>query len=206
LSALLIVDSLGAGPRVLERRSQWLVTLAGIVDQGRLEVKAGAVPPPLAAEGIVGAVLSVLHARSLDATTSPLLELLNELMAIVVLPYLGPAAARSELARSLPPPRARTRRALSALDECPMRITHRTLSVLAVIADHPGASNVGVAEHAGISDQGQISRLLARLSKLGLVENAGRGQAEGKANAWRLTVEGDELQRAIDAQTARARH
>ena len=206
LSALVIVDSLGAGPNVLEHRAQWLVTLAGIIDEGRLGVKPGVVPPPITAEGVVGAVLSVLHARLSEADGRPVLALLNELMAIIVLPYLGPAAARRELARPLPQARrAPSRPVGSVLEDLPLRITHRTLSVLGAIAEHPGASNVEVAERAGISDQGQISRLLGRLAGLGLVENAGRGQAAGKANAWSLTAQGDAVQRAIDAQATRAR-
>jgi AcrR family transcriptional regulator len=205
LSALVIVDSLGAGPNVLEHRAQWLVTLAGIIDEGRLEVKTGVMPPPLTAEGVVGAVLSVLHARLSEADGRPVSALLNELMAMIVLPYLGPAAARRELARPLPQARrVPSRAAGSALEDLPLRITHRTLSVLGAIAEHPGASNVEVAERAGISDQGQISRLLRRLAGLGLVEKAGRGQAEGRANAWSLTAQGDDVQRAIDAQAARA--
>jgi AcrR family transcriptional regulator len=206
LSALVVVDSLGAGPRVLRRRAQWLVTLAGIVDEGRSEVRTSVAPPPLAAEGVVGAVLGVLHARLSEAEGQPPRELLNPLMAIVVLPYLGPAAARRELARPLPLPRrvlSRPRR--SALEELPMRVTDRTLAVLGAVAEHPRASNAVLAERAGISDQGQISRLLRRLSGLGLAENVGRGQAEGKANAWILTATGDALQQAIDGRATRAR-
>ena len=41
LGSLLIVDALNAGPRVLERRAQWLETLAGIVDRGTLGGERG---------------------------------------------------------------------------------------------------------------------------------------------------------------------
>jgi DNA-binding IclR family transcriptional regulator len=68
-----------------------------------------------------------------------------------------------------------------------MRMTYRTARVLAVIAERPGVSNRAVAEHAGMHDQGQISKLLARLERLGLAENAGDGQAKGESNAWSLT-------------------
>jgi AcrR family transcriptional regulator len=99
IGSLLIVDALGAGPTVLERRTRVLDTLTAIVDRGRDEqLKRGrqpstSSPPPLAAEGIVGAVLGVIHARMLQANRRPLLELLNPLMGMIVLPYLGQAAA-----------------------------------------------------------------------------------------------------------------
>ncbi|MFI5010071.1 MAG: hypothetical protein ACHQDY_07335, partial [Solirubrobacterales bacterium] len=64
----------------------------------------------------------------------------------------------------------------------------------------PGASNRVVAEGSGISDQGQISKLLARLDTLGLAHNVGRGQPRGAPNAWRLTARGEEVQGAIRLQ------
>ncbi len=81
--------------------------------------------------------------------------------------------------------------------ELPVRITYRTMRVLDVIAGQPGLSNNEVAERAGISDPGQVSKLLARLKGLGLIENTGAGQASGAANAWRLTGEGRALQRKL---------
>jgi hypothetical protein len=41
--------------------------------------------------------------------------------------------------------------------------------VLIAIGSHAGASNRQVGEAAGIADQGQISKLLARLDGLGLI-------------------------------------
>ena len=79
----------------------------------------------------------------------------------------------------------------------PVRLTYRTTRVLEVIGAQSGLSNSQVAERAGISDQGQISKLLARLSRLGLIENTGAGKAGGAANSWRLTRKGKELDRKI---------
>jgi DNA-binding MarR family transcriptional regulator len=76
-------------------------------------------------------------------------------------------------------------------------MTYRTLRVLAAIASCPGLSNAGVAEQAGISDQGQISKLLKRLHAIGLVENTGGGQELGASNEWRLTAEGRRLERSV---------
>ncbi|HEY5044526.1 MAG TPA: TetR family transcriptional regulator [Solirubrobacteraceae bacterium] len=204
LGALVVVDALGAGPRVLARRARCLETLSHIVDQGRSEVKGGKGPPPMTAEGVVGGVFNVLHARMIDPDGRPLPELLNPLMAIVVMPYLGQAAAARELQR----PTAKTRRAprprvRSVLDELDTRITYRTLRVLAAVAALPGGSNREIADHAGISDPAQISKLLARLEKIGLLHNSGDGQAKGERNAWGLTARGAEVEEATRAQAGR---
>ena len=51
---------------------------------------------PLTAEGLVGAAFGIVYARLLKGQREPLTELLGELMGMIVLPYLGPAAARRE--------------------------------------------------------------------------------------------------------------
>jgi AcrR family transcriptional regulator len=62
LAQLCIAESLAAGPRALARREQVVDLLVGAVDRGRSERTAHtADPPPLAAEGAVGAVLAVVH-------------------------------------------------------------------------------------------------------------------------------------------------
>ena len=201
LGALLVIDALNAGPRVLARRAQGLETLTRIIDQGRGEVKTGNGPPPMTAEGVVGAVFSVLHARMLHPDARPPIELLNPLMAIVVLPYLGQVAAAKELKRVTPKPRPVPSRPVDdPLDGLNMRITYRTLRVLAAVAALPGGSNREIADHAGITDQGQSSRLLARFARLGLVDNAGGG-IKGEVNAWTLTTKGEDVERALGAQT-----
>jgi AcrR family transcriptional regulator len=63
LGALCVVDALAAGPRALERRAQVVSALIDAVDEGRREAKGSARPTRLTAEGVVGAVLAVLHAR-----------------------------------------------------------------------------------------------------------------------------------------------
>lgn len=72
-------------------------------------------------------------------------------------------------------------------------MTYRTMRVLSAIASQPGLSNIEAARQAGVSDQGQISKLLNRLARLGLVENTGEGQPFGAPNAWHLTPEGKHL-------------
>jgi DNA-binding MarR family transcriptional regulator len=78
-----------------------------------------------------------------------------------------------------------------------MRLTYRTTLVLEAIAHRPGVSNRMVADLAGVTDQGQISKLLARLERLGLVENTGVGHAKGERNAWALTPLGHQVARRL---------
>jgi AcrR family transcriptional regulator len=192
---LVVVEALGAGHRALQRRGNVLALLFAAVDGGRAEAKAGSEPSPLTAEGVVGAVLSVLYGRMVEADPRPLLELVNPLMSMIVLPYLGPAAARRELSRPVPEPPARPARVCGdPLQGLPMRITYRTIRVLLALADAPGCSNRQVGEAAGIADQGQISKLLRRLHRLGLIENTGAGATRGERNEWTLTPRGHELE------------
>lgn len=85
------------------------------------------------------------------------------------------------------------------LEGVALRLTYRTMRALTVISAQPGLSNSQVSERAGIKDQGQISKLLARLSRLGLIENAGEGHAMGASNAWHLTPEGRHLEQRVGA-------
>jgi AcrR family transcriptional regulator len=204
---LLIVGSLGAGARALERRQSVLAQIVLVVDHGRGETKNGAELPPLTAEGVVGGVVSVLHSRLLQKTPERLVELTNQLMGMIVLPYLGAPAARRELARPLPR-KATGRHAANShanpLMQLEMRLTYRTVCVLMAVAANPGSSNRVIAEAAGVMDQGQMSKLLARLAQLDLIANTGAGPARGEPNAWTLTDKGWQVQGAIAEQTTSA--
>ena len=208
---LVIVETLGAGPKALERRRRVLAQVITAVDEGRREARTGDGPPPLTAEGVVGGVFSVIHARMLAGDRRALLKLAGPLMSTIVLPYLGAAAARRELDRPVPKAPARPRPVNSRSDplrELPMRLTYRTVRVLMAVAALGGRgsypSNRQVADAAGIKDQGQISKLLARLKGLGLIEQTRRGPARGGPNAWALTKKGREVEDAITQQTGRA--
>jgi len=83
-----------------------------------------------------------------------------------------------------------------------MSLGYRSCKVLTVIAAQPGASNREVADAAGISDQGQISRILARLQNLGLIHDPGEWRP-GEPHAWRLTLRGKRDTRASGAESER---
>ncbi len=87
-------------------------------------------------------------------------------------------------------------------DEDPqIRLTYRTARVLTAIAEYPGASNREVATRAGIVDQGQVSKLLGRLLRLGLIANTGDDTSRGAPNAWRLTELGERVERRAAARS-----
>jgi AcrR family transcriptional regulator len=201
LAKLCVVEALGAGERVLERRVAVLEELAAVIDEGRFVTNGTREPPEVTAEGLVGAVFAVLHTRLLEGGRQPFTDLLGSLMSMIVLPYLGARAASRELSCSvLEIDSDECRRAgltsRDPLDGLNMRLTYRTVRVLMVIAERPGASNRAIAEGSGIVDQGQISKLLTRLARLKLVENVGEGQEKGASNAWHLTSRGMQVERA----------
>ena len=214
LARVCVVQALRGSQGVLERREEILGDLAVVLDEGR---SAGGVRggecPPLTAEGLVGAAFAIVYARLLRGDREPLTGLLSELMGMIVLPYLGPGVARREQARRVPAPaagiavngsamqdaRIGVRAERDPLEGIPMRLTYRTLRVLEAIAQRPGVSNRVAGELAGVSDQGQISKLLARLERLGLTVNSGEGHSKGEPNAWRLTHKG-----VLVTQTIRA--
>lgn len=208
LAQLLVVHAPAGGPRVLERRAQVLVELRDAIDHGRRKRSLAREPSPVVAEGVVGAVMAVLYTRLLGGdgppAQQPLIELHGQLMSVIVLPYLGANAAARELDRPAPappiaaalpepPPSAR------AMLELPQgRLTYRTVRVLRALAECPGGSNRDVAQRAGIVDQGQISKILARLQQQKLVENRGGSpRTRGTPNAWWLTEQGEALEGAL---------
>ncbi len=212
LARVCVVQALRGGPEVLGRREEILAGLAAVVDEGRLEGPRGEGCTPLTAEGLVGAAFAIVYARLLKGERAPLSGLLGELMGMIVLPYFGSAAARRELARpALAAERgvsgrsARVARPVDPLGGVRMRLTYRTARVLEGIAIHPGASNRMAADYAGVADPGQISKLLARLERVGLLLNTGGGHAKGESNAWSLTPRGEQVVRSIGMSGVRAR-
>jgi AcrR family transcriptional regulator len=214
LARLCVVQAVRGGSRVLVWREDILTRLAVILDEGRDTSAPSRECTVLTAEGLVGAAFAIVHARLMaNRRQESLTNLLGELMSMIVLPYQGPAVARSERNRSLPSlPRDNSKSGnreqaqdviTDVLADIPMRLTYRTARVLDGVASTPGASNRVIADHAGISDQGQISKLLARLEKLGLIENtSGNGhRPTGEPNAWCLTARGRNIESALRVQS-----
>jgi len=197
LAKAMVVDVLNGGALVVRYRSGVLARLAEGLEGAWNDPGTTALPWPSRADWIVAGLFGVLHsrlaieepARDFDAVK----ELVNPLMALTALVYVGRGAAEEELKR---PVRAIDGSwAPSAPDPfvgLRIRITRRVLSVLGAIGELPGSSSREVAVAAGVRDAGQASKLLARLAANGLIENTG---ATGRwaEKAWRLTVKGEEV-------------
>jgi AcrR family transcriptional regulator len=208
LARVCVVQSARGGAAVLEYRERLLGELAAVLDEGRRSGSRGEQCSPLNAEGLVGAALTILYARLLRREREPLAALQGELVAMIVLPYCGAAAARREQQRpaSAAGSDAQAERGDAPFDPLQgleMRMTYRTARVLEGVAEHPGASNRLVSDYAEIQDQGQVSKLLARLERLGLVLNAGAGaHQKGECNAWTLTDRGELVVQSIAVHTS----
>jgi AcrR family transcriptional regulator len=154
--------------------------------------------PALTGELIVGGVFSVIRTNMLENDGSKLVELAPSLMAFIVTPYLGQKAAQAELEGrpslatvdvARPREQSRAQQVARAV-ELPIRATHRTTLVLRAIAQTPYSNNREIARAAGLTDEGQTSKLLARLERQGVIENVGAGPTRGEPNAWLLTSSG----------------
>jgi hypothetical protein len=179
---------------VVERRQRALAALAQALQRETQGSVAGSEPRSssheLLADLVVGGVFSVLRGRLLEDPRRPLAELEPSLLPLVIGPYEGaddrlggrrPGATRDQRERRPRP------------EHAPVRATYRTTRVLSAIADAPNLSNREIADAAGMSDEGQTSKLLRRLERRGLVENVGLGQAYGEANAWVLSAYGQQV-------------
>jgi AcrR family transcriptional regulator len=206
LARVCVLHAPAAGPAAFASRGEVLDALARILQRGRVPASTPR-PTALTAQALVGGTLAIVHNRLLRSEERPLADMLPALMGMIVLPYLGPASARRELARPLPSraasppepawPHDPSYNAIADLGLHDLRLTYRTLRVLAVVAERPGLGNNEVGERAGVSDAGQTSKLLARLARLELLENTAAAGHVGAPKAWRLTAAGATLERAF---------
>jgi AcrR family transcriptional regulator len=190
----LILEPPVAASGVSERRQRALRTLARALDRETSQTTFRSElhdSPALAADLAVGGVFSVLRTRLLARSTEPVACLTDSLLSFVLTPYhsSGDSFGADRTRNGWTGRRARR-------EGAPLRTTYRTTRVLNAIGASPRSSNRGIAEAAGMSDEGQTSKLLRRLERHGLVENVGLGQPYGEANAWLLTAYGE---RVIDA-------
>jgi len=209
IGKLLIVESHAGGQATSKRRGEVIAALTSAVEEGGVEGKASVTPSSLTAEGVVGGVLAVIQSRLQAQGGAGAVGLTNPLMSMIVLPYLGAAAARRELERTVPQSKGSTGEKPLGADpfkDAGMRLTYRTVRVLFAVASHPDASNRQVGEAAGITDQGQISKLLNRLERIGLVRNTGAGAGKGMPNAWSLTEKGQRITDGMNALTGTKSH
>jgi AcrR family transcriptional regulator len=198
IARFLIVTTLRGDAPMLASREQALRVVARAIEVDAPRTAADDPTSPFGADAVVAAAVSVLHGRLLEDPVPSLRELGGSLMGVIVMPFLDASAARHELSRPLPPaqskpPRSVQRRLPGGSLPPGMRVTNRTAQVLRAIAARPGMSNCAIASTVGILDQGQISRLLARLRRLELIEDYSDAAGSGSSKAWRLTPAGSNL-------------
>jgi DNA-binding MarR family transcriptional regulator len=68
------------------------------------------------------------------------------------------------------------------------------------VGEQPWLTGSEVAARAGIDDPAKISRLLAQLSELGLVDSARDAHRKGTPKVWRLTDRGGELDKLVGGE------
>ncbi|HEY1687695.1 MAG TPA: TetR/AcrR family transcriptional regulator [Solirubrobacteraceae bacterium] len=220
LAKVCLVESQRAGGLVQLERERIVAALVDVLDEGRSQGAGGSAASRLTAEALIGAISSVIAARLTGSRQEPAGDgeigmgvrgLLGELAGMIVLPYQGPAAARRQIKRALPTAPVVAMAVTATAGDCdplaqlPMRLTYRTARALKAVAEltetGAGASNRQIAEHAGVSDGGQASKLLCRLQERNLIENtAVGGVARGEANQWHLTALGARLVQSISFQ------
>jgi AcrR family transcriptional regulator len=201
VARVLVLETLRAGPEAAALRRATVARLVASLDAAGASAPPSAAVCSLSGHAAVAAVLGIVQDR-LSAQAQPRLSaLLNELMCVIVVHYQGSAAARRQLRRA-PSAAAMSpiRRREDSFRPLPMRLTYRTVRVLRAIGQQPGASNRQIGIAAGIEDQGQASKMLTRLQRLGLIENRRAAREMYGANAWRLTAAGAAVEQEIAAR------
>jgi AcrR family transcriptional regulator/DNA-binding MarR family transcriptional regulator len=217
LAEACVQHAAGAAGEAAARREEIIAALVREVDAGRDEpgpVQAS----PMTAEGVVGAAVRVVYSSLTSGAGGPAMtDLFRELTGLILLPYLGPAGTSLIQARPTPERLAFTEPSPldAALDETldgrdplkgiTMRLTHRTALALTAVAQNPGATNRMVADHAGIADPGQSSKLLARLERLGLIRNESVTETKWELNSWALTPAGRRVVQLFGTRTEEVR-
>ena len=167
-------------------------------------MKSGGELPSLTAEGVLGAAFSVIYARLIEQPRAAG-GLWGPLMATIVLPYRGHAAAARELARPAPAlrsvlPARRWRwvcRRVGDRRRFGFRLTQRTQMVLAAVAEY----RAGSPSNREVSDpRRSLTRVRSQSSSrawraLGCCRTPA-AQTQGVPNAWQLTPHGEEILRA----------
>jgi AcrR family transcriptional regulator len=198
LARICIVEAFAAGAVVRAHMEGAIAcTCTALVEQLEAE---GSLVSPLAVEGLLGAVMSVVRARLLAPAHErrPLIELLGPLVGLVVGPFMDDELARREVERA----ERRAREIVSRGRRVPEQRTlganipmalldvraHRLRRCMLYVAARPGASNQQVGEAVGVAHRGQLAKLLGRLHELGLLDK--RAGAPGRPNAWSATHAG----------------
>jgi AcrR family transcriptional regulator len=211
-----IVETLGAGPVVLEHRERVVRAFRALI-VARIESEIPGGVPPLAAEGVTASVMGVVHARMAANEPGALIELLGPMMGGIIKPFtsneqttreeirrgdeLAQAILAGEVSWALPPA-APTQSGPALPPILTNPITRRLRECLLFLAEQGARglnpSNREIATAIGVSHKSQISKLLSQLQDEGLAVK--RSERPGGPNQWRLAPRGEEIARALAEQ------
>jgi hypothetical protein len=220
--ALLVLESAKASPRVIEYYASTVRRIGLVLHGSAFATENGGWLPPEDGEYALQSMLALARVLASGEYPELLYPCVDVFMSMLVLRYEGPAVAERELtlrggrefARTTTiaatPPAGEMGPVPSGMGISPevlrnlkLRVTYRTSRVLEAIAmlggeNGPYPSNAQIAEHADIADQGQMSKLLWRLQRQGLIEevSGNAGRQPGMAYQWRLTRLGKEVEQA----------
>lgn len=93
LARLCLVESRGAGPAVTARFNEAAGEIAPLLARGRAERPEGERLPDSTEDSTIGSLVSLLHRKVAAGEAEQLENLLPDCAELVLLPYLGPAAA-----------------------------------------------------------------------------------------------------------------
>ena len=227
LARVWLVESHAAGAWALERWERNVAALRELIVSSRPSSESWN-PPPLAAEGVMAAVIGVVHARTVAGRPEPLIDLLGPLMGQATAPYLAPLAVAREIERanelarrikmkdsspaaallgSTAPAHPPSPGSHAAVFQSNAVLTstlvnpnaHRARQCVCFLAKSPNASNHQIALAIGVAHKSQISRLLASLARQNIVVK--RSQGAGHHNAWCLTQRGTAVAHGLLAAT-----
>jgi AcrR family transcriptional regulator len=205
LARICLVEALAAGPAALAYRARELELLKHMVDVAAGQARSDRETSLLNAEAVVTSVAGILHARVVTGEAPPFVNLLGPLVSVALTPYLDTETVAREVARaerlaraisaerSAQPPRPAAQIAIPSGLSNPS--AYRARLCLLYLAERGEASNRSVAKGIGIAHDGQMSNLLARLARQGLLTK--RSGGPGHANAWSLTPRGEQIAQAL---------
>lgn len=155
----------------------------------------------LRVHAVLNGAISILTGCVLRGT--PLVDAYRHVIVMIAAPVLtrGVPAIPTGTLKILPAPEwlgELTPLAVPDAHASGPRLTARTVAVLHAIHKYPLGSNKEIAESVGITDQGQISKLLTRLMMRDLISNQGGDRKHrGAPNAWILTERGTALEHSL---------
>jgi AcrR family transcriptional regulator len=199
-------EVLAAGSWALEHHERNLAALQEVI-LGYWAAAGAGEADPVIARGVVASTLGLITTHVVTRRTEPLIVLLAPLTSLVVTPFLDADAIKHDVDRAarltetllserypLPPRSDASAARIPAELQTPR--ASRAREALLYIAERSdegstrrkGPSNTEIAIGIGVSHQSQMSKLLARLERIGLlVKDPG---SPGNPNAWSLTCSG----------------